>query len=340
MEWFLSLLLLIALGGMGAGDEWHTESEMDPIDDTRSAFALRVESPGSWTRVGRYRLLALHCEESQVGEEPELGVAIFWDIRIDDFLNLDAKSTDATRRTMEILTRFGDTQARRWTYERVETSNEMFVTFPHDMDRFLREAKKATEVALRLENDVTSTHTTVFDLTGSARIINAMERGCGLSHQLGTPRIEAEKRKAEAERQHIKAEKKKAEAERKRIEELRRREAERALQEQTALDSALLDEDRRSLLEAGRIEYIAQIKDKVERNWLRPPGTASGLKCVVRVSQLPGGDVVEVAIQTGSGNVAFDRSVEEAVLRSSPLPVPKDPSLFDRNIVITFEPEV
>ena len=113
----------------------------------------------------------------------------------------------------------------------------------------------------------------------------------------------------------------------------------RALQEQIAVDARLLEKERRSLLEAGRIEYIAQIKDKIERNWLRPPGTASGLKCVVRVSQLPGGDVVQVDIQTGSGNVAFDRSVEEAVLRSSPLPVPKDPSLFDRDIVITFEPE-
>lgn len=60
---------------------------------------------------------------------------------------------------------------------------------------------------------------------------------------------------------------------------------------------------------------------------------------MVRVSQLPGGDVVQVDIQAGSGNVAFDRSVEEAVLRSTPLPVPKDPSLFDRHIVITFEPE-
>ena len=93
------------------------------------------------------------------------------------------------------------------------------------------------------------------------------------------------------------------------------------------------------MLDAGRIEYIAQIKDKIERNWSRPPGTASGLKCVVRVSQIPGGEVVHAEIQESSGNIAFDRSVEEAVLRSSPLPVPKDPSLFDRNIVITFEPE-
>ena len=93
------------------------------------------------------------------------------------------------------------------------------------------------------------------------------------------------------------------------------------------------------MLDAGRMEYIAQIKAKIERNWLRPPGTALGLKCVVRVSQIPGGEVVQAEIETSSGNIAFDRSVEDAVLRSSPLPTPKDPSLFDRNIVIKFEPE-
>ena len=112
------------------------------------------------------------------------------------------------------------------------------------------------------------------------------------------------------------------------------------LMEQLTRDAQHLEKERIALLDAGRIEYITRIKDKIERNWLRPPGTASGLKCVVRVSQIPGGEVVQAVIQVSSGNIAFDRSVEDAVLRSAPLPVPKDPSLFDRNIVITFEPEV
>ena len=178
MEFFAALLLLAAIGGMGAGGGWYTSSETDPIDDTRSAFALRAESAGPWTRTGRYRLLALSCDEPQAGEEPNLLAIIVWNIRMDDLLNLDAEPQDAARRTTGILTRFGDEQARRWTYELVETGNEVFVTIPHDMDRFLREAKKATEVALRLEHDVTGTHTTVFDLTGSARVINAMANEC------------------------------------------------------------------------------------------------------------------------------------------------------------------
>ena len=177
---------------------------------------------------------------------------------------------------------------------------------------------------------------------------------------------QAEQRQAETEQQRIGAEKRQGEAQRKRREaqeswteserrlvEARKRwaeekhertkaakkRAEAALQEQIAEDARQLEKERLAVLDGGRMKYIAQIKDKIERNWLRPPGTASGLKCVVRVSQIPGGEVVQAEIRTSSGNVAFDRSVEDAVLRSSPLPVPKDPSLFDRHVTITFEPE-
>ena len=54
------------------------------------------------------------------------------------------------------------------------------------MDRFLKEAKRATELALRLEHEVKGTQTTVFDLTGSARVIKAMESGCNSPSQLPT----------------------------------------------------------------------------------------------------------------------------------------------------------
>ena len=74
-------------------------------------------------------------------------------------------------------------------------------------------------------------------------------------------------------------------------------EAERALQEQIARDARQLDKERLAVLDAGRIEYIAQIKNKIERNWLRPPGTAAGLKCIVRLSQIPGGEVVQAEIR-------------------------------------------
>ena len=119
--------------------------------------------------------------------------------------------------------------------------------------------------------------------------------------------------------------------------EMRRREADRALQEQIARDAAALEQERRWLLDVSRVKYIAELRDKIDRNWVRPPGVSPGLRCVVRVSQRPGGHVVEAEIQTSSGDVALDRSVQEAILRASPLPVPRE-SLFDHDIVITFAP--
>ena len=92
-------------------------------------------------------------------------------------------------------------------------------------------------------------------------------------------------------------------------------------------------------VDVDRAGYIARIREKIARNWRRPAGVESGLKCEVRISQIPGGEVVRTHIRTSSGSVDFDHSVEEAVLRASPLPVPMDLSLFDRHIVIAFESE-
>jgi len=49
--------------------------------------------------------------------------------------------------------------------------------------------------------------------------------------------------------------------------------------------------------------------------------------------------VSEVTVTKSSGNVAFDNSVIAAVRKSSPLPRPKDPSLFEREINFEFDPE-
>jgi colicin import membrane protein len=62
---------------------------------------------------------------------------------------------------------------------------------------------------------------------------------------------------------------------------------------------------------------------------------------VVQVRLIPGGDVVPggVSIIKSSGNAAFDRSVEAAVYKATPLPVPSGP-LFEsfRNLRLNFNP--
>ena len=186
LETFAMLALLLGITSEGA--EWHAQSSIDPIDDSRSAIAVRLERPGNWTRTGRPRLLLLFCDEKRPYEKPDVHAAIAWNISAENLSKLvEANREDVSRTTMGMLTRFGDEQAQSWTYERIGVGSELFVTLPRNMDRFLQEAKRTTEVALRLEHEMEGTQTTVFDLTGSARVIKAMESGCNLPSQPRTP---------------------------------------------------------------------------------------------------------------------------------------------------------
>ena len=155
-------------------------------------------------------------------------------------------------------------------------------------------------------------------------------------------KLEAEaKRKAEAEAK-AKAEeaKRKAEAEAKRKAEeaAQRKAAEDALQQQLAAERAALEAARNADIIS---RYVGIIGQQVERNWIRPPTSQSGLSCVVQVRLVPGGDVVSVQVVQGSGDAAFDRSVEAAVYRAAPLPLPPDPGLFEsfRTLQFRFAPE-
>jgi len=86
-------------------------------------------------------------------------------------------------------------------------------------------------------------------------------------------------------------------------------------------------------------QYRDLIAQKVRRNWNEPASARPGDSCDVRVQQIPGGEVVSAVAFNCTGDGAFARSVEAAVLRSSPLPLPADPRLFDRNLLFTFKPE-
>lgn len=144
------------------------------------------------------------------------------------------------------------------------------------------------------------------------------------------------RRKAEAEK------KRKLEQERKRkaeLEKQRQAEAERKRKAEQALQAKLAAEQE-ARAQGVVAEYVAYITEKVERNWLRPPGSPQGLSCIVQVRLIPGGDVADVQIVKGSGDPVFDRSVETAVFKAAPLPLPTDAALFNyfRQINFVFKP--
>jgi len=84
---------------------------------------------------------------------------------------------------------------------------------------------------------------------------------------------------------------------------------------------------------AKKVSASAQvaITDKVIRSWNEPIHISGKLACLVRVELLPTGDVMSVKIEKSSGNSIFDASAERAVYKASPLPVPKDSAIFEKN---------
>ena len=153
------------------------------------------------------------------------------------------------------------------------------------------------------------------------------------------------KRKAEEERKRKEEEerKRKAEEERRKKEEERKRkqEEERRLKE---MMEQQLREEAEARAEAARIgevqkTWAQQLNEHIRARWLRPPGLPQGLRCKVRIEILPNGEVVSVRITQSSGNPAFDVSVENAVYKSSPLPLPSDPKAFERVLEPVFTPE-
>ena len=96
---------------------------------------------------------------------------------------------------------------------------------------------------------------------------------------------------------------------------------------------------RQTELSRLRKLYFTSIRQKVGRNWRKPPGTSDNVNCTVSVLQSVSGEVLKVAVEECSGgNAALRKSVENAVRASSPLPAAPDPQLFDRRVRFFFRP--
>ncbi len=74
--------------------------------------------------------------------------------------------------------------------------------------------------------------------------------------------------------------------------------------------------------------YRGRIRDKI-RGKANVPETVRGQPEVqVRITILPGGDVLDIAIVKSSGNPVYDTAIERAIRSAQPLPVPSNPELF------------
>ncbi len=154
-------------------------------------------------------------------------------------------------------------------------------------------------------------------------------------------RREEEERKRREE-EELEEKRRQAELERQRQIEAQRAENERRRREEEEIRAAELA-DEQARLEARNSDemtaYMFALRQKVVRNWSPPPSATDGLNCEVRVRQTPSGEVLDARVLSCNGDAAVERSIEAAVRRASPLPVPQNSLLFEPTIRFIFRPD-
>jgi len=110
-----------------------------------------------------------------------------------------------------------------------------------------------------------------------------------------------------------------------------RAQAERDQQARVAADATA-----RSKSEA---DWIRRIQAKVKGNVIVPSELAGNPEAIFEVVQLPTGEIIEATLRKSSGSRAYDDAVQRAILKSSPLPRPDRPELFQRNLTLKFRPQ-
>jgi len=84
-------------------------------------------------------------------------------------------------------------------------------------------------------------------------------------------------------------------------------------------------------------QYYAAIQNAVTQNWLRPDTAPPGLRCMLRIVQIPGGDVLSVDIASPcNADPQARTSIEQAVKRAAPLPYKGYEKVFQRTINFNF----
>lgn len=112
--------------------------------------------------------------------------------------------------------------------------------------------------------------------------------------------------------------------------------ARRQLQAEADMQRQMATEFRAGQIATKRDEYYVAIQSQVTNNWWRPPTARSGLRCTLKIVQIPGGEVISAAI-AGSciADEATRRSIVAAVERAG-LPYRGFEEVFEREIDFIF----
>lgn len=115
-------------------------------------------------------------------------------------------------------------------------------------------------------------------------------------------------------------------------------ERKRAAEQEASRLAAEREASATSARQKALADYESRLRGKIRGNIIKPPSLAGNPTAVFSVTQLPTGEVLSVRMLKASGNPAYDRAVEAAILKSSPLPLPSDRNLYQRELELTFCP--
>jgi colicin import membrane protein len=153
--------------------------------------------------------------------------------------------------------------------------------------------------------------------------------------------LDQEKQLEEIKRQREAAEKKRK-IEQAKLEQL----VDKRTQDQKKIEqdhqAEIIEAEQKQTGQAGKddsllAQYSAAIQNAVTRSWSRPETAKAGLRCAIRVIQIPGGDVISASVVSPCNADELTRSsIEQAVTKAQPLPYKGYEKVFSREITFIF----
>ena len=108
---------------------------------------------------------------------------------------------------------------------------------------------------------------------------------------------------------------------------------------ETEMKAAAEAEQRTAASRRGLADWVSKITGKIRGNMVLPQGIQGNPQAEFSLTLLPSGEVMQpVRLKKSSGNPALDAAIERAILKSSPLPKPDDPAVFQRMLEIKYKP--
>lgn len=159
--------------------------------------------------------------------------------------------------------------------------------------------------------------------------------------QQAQQRLAQQKAKAEAKKKQQLAEQQREQQrlaeQQQRLREQQKQELAEQIQQEAEAQQAASDAELAS-------SYVSVIKNALRNNWSRPPSARNNMQVEMVLQLVPTGDIVGVRVTKSSGNAAFDRSAEQAVLRAERFPELQKlpPRVFEkyfRHLNLVFKPE-